>query len=100
MLDTHDNPCSALGFHCSFSKLAMAVAAPSNRCKEILSLGGAVLTAHYDLLLSKACTTQVDCPAGYTGPVTVGYASPTVQAVNYDIVESALLVKVTASTAA
>ena len=42
---------------------------------------------------------QVDCPEGYTGPVTVGYASPTIQAVNYNVIDSALLVKVTASTA-
>lgn len=42
---------------------------------------------------------QVDCPEGYTGPVTVGYASPVIQAVNYDVTDSALLVKVTASTA-
>lgn len=44
-------------------------------------------------------TLQVDCPDGYTGPVTVDYASPTVQAINYNVVDSALLVKVTASTA-
>lgn len=44
-------------------------------------------------------TLQVDCPEGYTGPVTVGYASPTIQAVNYNVIDSALLVKVTASTA-
>ena len=42
---------------------------------------------------------QVDCPEGYTGPVTVGYASPIIQAVNYSVIDSALLVKVTASTA-
>ncbi|KAL3158336.1 hypothetical protein ABBQ38_010577 [Trebouxia sp. C0009 RCD-2024] len=42
---------------------------------------------------------RVDCPEGYTGPVTVGYASPTIQAVNYNVIDSALLVKVTASTA-
>ena len=43
--------------------------------------------------------TQVDCPVGYVGPVTVDYASPTVQAVSYNVVNSLLLVKVTASTA-
>lgn len=43
-------------------------------------------------------TLQVDCPEGYTGPVTVGYASPMIQAVNYHVTDSALLVKVTAFT--
>ena len=45
------------------------------------------------------CYLQVDCPVGYTGPVTVDYASPTVQAVSYNVVDSLLLVKVTASSA-
>ncbi len=43
--------------------------------------------------------TQVDSPEGYVGPVTVDYASPTVQAVSYNVVDSLLLVKITASTA-
>ncbi len=42
---------------------------------------------------------QVDSPEGYVGPVTVDYASPTVQAVSYNVVDSLLLVKITASTA-
>ena len=42
---------------------------------------------------------QVECPESYKGPVTVGYASQAIHAVNYDVVDSALLVKVTASTA-
>ena len=49
-------------------------------------------------LLSITCV-QVDCPVGYTGPVTVDYASPSVQAVSYNVVDSLLLVKVTASSA-
>ncbi|KAL0027049.1 hypothetical protein WJX79_001319 [Trebouxia sp. C0005] len=42
---------------------------------------------------------RVDSPVGYVGPVTVDYASPTVQAVSYNVVDSLLLVKITASTA-